>query len=38
MKGTEYFMSLWTSVVINEEYDVAVNSEELIGTAEYLTL
>ena len=38
MKGTEYFVSLYTSVVITEEYSVMVNSEELIGTAEYLTL
>jgi hypothetical protein len=38
MKGTEYFVSLKTSVVITEEYDVMLNSEELIGTTEYLTL
>jgi hypothetical protein len=38
MKGTEYFVSLWTSVVITEEYNVMINSEELIGTTEYLTL
>jgi hypothetical protein len=38
MKGTGYFVSLWTSVVITEKYNVTVNSEELIGTAEYLTL
>jgi hypothetical protein len=38
MKETEYFMSLQTIVVIIEEYNVMVNSEELIGTAEYLTL
>jgi hypothetical protein len=37
MKGTEYFVSLETSVVITEEYNVMVNSEELIGTAEHLT-
>jgi len=29
---TEYF------VVITEEFNIMVNSEELIGTAEYLTL
>jgi hypothetical protein len=29
MKGTE---------LLNEEYNVTVNSEELIGTTEYLTL
>jgi len=38
MKGTEYFVSLWTSVVITEEYNVVVKSEELIGTTAYLTL
>ena len=38
MKGTEHFVSLYTSVVITEQYKVMVNSEELIGTAEYLTL
>jgi hypothetical protein len=37
MKGTEYFVSLQMSVVITEEYKVTVNSEELIGTTEYLT-
>jgi hypothetical protein len=37
MKGTEYFVSLQKSVVITEEYNVMVNSEELIGTTEYLT-
>jgi hypothetical protein len=38
MKGTEYFVSLQTSVVITEWYSVMVNIEELIGTTEYLTL
>jgi hypothetical protein len=38
IKGTEYFASLQTSVVITEEYNIAINSEELIGTREYLTL
>jgi hypothetical protein len=38
MQGTEYFVSLWTSVVQVVEYNVMVNSEELIGTAEYVTL
>jgi hypothetical protein len=38
MKGTEYFVSLQTNVVITEEYNVVVNSDELIGTTEYLTL
>jgi hypothetical protein len=37
MKGTEYFVSLETSVVISEENNVMVNSQELIGTTEYLT-
>ena len=35
MKGTEY---LQTTVVLNEQYNVMVNSEELIGSTEYLTL
>jgi hypothetical protein len=38
MKGTEYFVSLQTSVVITEEYDVKTNSEDLIATTEYVTL
>jgi hypothetical protein len=38
MKGTEYFLLLQMSVVITKEYNVMVNSEELIGTTEYLTL
>jgi len=36
--STEYFVSLQTSVFITEEYKVVVNSGELIGTVEYLTL
>jgi len=38
MKGTEYFLSLQASVVLTEEYNVMVNSEEFIGSTEYLTL
>ena len=38
MKGTVYMVSLQTIVLITEQYNVMVNSEELIGTAEYLTL
>ena len=38
MKGTEYCVSLQTSVVITENYNVTVNSEELTGTTEYQTL
>jgi hypothetical protein len=38
MKGTEYFVSLQTNVVITEECNVIASSEELIGTTEYLTL
>jgi hypothetical protein len=38
MEVTEYFVSLQTSVVITEEYIVIVNSEELIGSTEHLTL
>ena len=38
MKGTEYFVSVYTSVVINDEYIVMVNSDELIRATQYLTL
>jgi hypothetical protein len=38
MKRAENFVSLQTGVVITEEYNVTVNSEELLRTAEYLTL
>jgi len=38
MKRTEYFVSLRTSIILTKEYNVMVNSEELIGTTEYLTL
>jgi len=31
MKGTEYFVSLKTSVVLTEKNNVVVNSEELLG-------
>ena len=37
MKGTEYFVSFKTIVVITDEYNVTVNGEEIIGTAEYMT-
>jgi hypothetical protein len=37
-KGAEYFVWLSTNVVTTEEYNVMVNSEELIGTTENLTL
>jgi len=36
-KGTEHFVSLYTSVVITDKYKVTVDSEELIGTTECLT-
>jgi len=35
-RGTEYFVSLYTNVVITHKYNVTVNSQELIGTTEYL--
>jgi hypothetical protein len=38
VKRTEYFVSLQTSVVLSEECNFMVNSEELLGTTEYLTL
>jgi hypothetical protein len=37
-QGTVYLLSLQKSVVLPKEYNVIVNSEELIGTTEYLTL
>jgi hypothetical protein len=36
--GTEYFMSLQKTVVITEEYNVVISSDELIGTTKYLTV
>jgi hypothetical protein len=38
IKESEYYVSLQTSVVINEEYNIVSKSEELIGIAELLTL
>jgi hypothetical protein len=38
MNGTEYLESLQTSFILTEQYNVMFNSEELIGTTEYLTL
>jgi hypothetical protein len=38
MKGTEYFVSLQTSVVITEAYNVMANNEGLNDTAEQLML
>jgi hypothetical protein len=38
MKGTEYFVSLYTTVVITEGYNAVANTEEKIGSTEYLTL
>jgi len=41
IRGTEYFMSLWTIVVLTEEYNVTVNNEELqwgIRHTKYLML
>jgi len=38
MKGTEYCVSLYKSVVLAEECNAVDNIEELIGTTEYLTL
>jgi hypothetical protein len=36
-KGTGYFMSLYTSVVATEEYNVKSSNEELVRFTEYLT-
>jgi hypothetical protein len=38
MKGTEYFVSLWISVLTMEAYNVMVNSDELNSTTNYLSL
>jgi hypothetical protein len=38
MKETGYFMSLQTSVLLTEDYNIMANREELICTTEYLTL
>ena len=38
IKGTEYFVSLQTSVVLTEENDITVNNGTLIGNTECLTL
>jgi hypothetical protein len=38
MKGTEYFVSLQANVVVTEDYNVMVSSEELIGTTAFLTV
>jgi hypothetical protein len=38
MIRTEYFVSLWSSVFVTEKYNVMVNSDEVIGTTEYITL
>ena len=38
IEGTEYSVSLQMSDVITEEKNVMVNSGELIGATEYLTL
>ena len=36
--GAEYFMTLYMSIVLTEEYNFMDHSEELIGATEYLTL
>jgi len=38
MRVAEYFVSLKTRVVLTEQSNVMVTSEELIGTTEYITL
>jgi hypothetical protein len=38
MKGTEYFVALLTSFILTKGCNVVVSSQELIRTAEYLTL
>jgi hypothetical protein len=34
IKWSEYFVSLKTSVLVTEEYNIMINSEELVGTLE----
>jgi hypothetical protein len=36
-RGAEYFVLLYTNVVITDKHNVTVNSQELIGTTECLT-
>jgi hypothetical protein len=36
MDRIEYFLTLQKSVVLTDEYNIMVNSEELIGSKEYL--
>jgi hypothetical protein len=38
MKETESFVLLWMSVVLTEVYYGMVNSAEVIGATEYLTI
>jgi hypothetical protein len=38
MKVTEYFVTFEVGVVITQEYNVTVDSEELIGTTGHLML
>jgi hypothetical protein len=38
MKATEYFVWLLANFVLTEEYNIMVNSQELFGAAECLTL
>ena len=38
MKGTENFVSLHVNIILTKQCNDMVNSEELIGTTEYLTL
>jgi hypothetical protein len=38
IKGADYLVSLWMSVVITKENNVMVTSEELMWNTEYLTL
>jgi hypothetical protein len=35
IKGTEYFVSLQTNVVLIQEYNVMASSKKLIGTTKY---
>jgi hypothetical protein len=37
MKGTEYFVLLQTSIVLIDDYNVKVSSEQLTETTAYLT-
>ena len=38
MKGAEYFVSLGMSVILTKQYNIVVNSVEVIDTTEHLMI